>query len=280
MRKILVIGIAGAACIAIAPANAADLGPRRPVYKAPPPAMVPAPAFSWTGCYIGGNIGYGWGRDEVSIPNIAETAGVPPEQVAGLTVPSVTGDTKGVVGGGQAGCNYQFAPNWVIGIEGDGEAADIKGDVSESVPFANPLPPFGVVAITGTAHAQTDWIASVTGRLGWAWDRVLLYAKGGAAWAGDKYSVNIPIFGENLSTSETRLGWTIGGGVEWAFWNNWSAKVEYDFYDFGTRDISLSGTFTGGPTTFNPGPITVSGINIKETISTVKFGINYRFWPY
>jgi outer membrane immunogenic protein len=279
MKKVM-LAVSGAVLLAIPHSNAADLGPRRPVYKAPPPAMVPAPVFTWTGCYIGGNIGWGWGRDTVSIPNIAETAGVPPEEVAGLTIPSVTGNTNGVLGGGQAGCNYQFASNWVIGIEGDGEAADIKGDVSESVPFANPFVPGSLVTITGTAHARTDWIASVTGRLGWAWDRVLLYAKGGAAWAGDKYSVNIPIFGENLSASETRSGWTVGGGVEWAFWNNWSAKVEYDFYDFGTRDISLSGTFTGGPTTFNPGPITVSGINIKETIQTVKFGINYRFGTY
>jgi outer membrane immunogenic protein len=69
---------------------------------------------------------------------------------------------------------------------------------------------------------------------------------------------------------ETRTGWTVGGGIEWGFWNNWSAKVEYDFYDFGTRSVTLSGTFAAGP-------ITVPGVDIKQSISAVKFGINYRF---
>src|SRR5213075_335042 len=188
------------------------------------PAAIVQPHFyfSWTGCYIGGHIGGGWGRETVSIPDLAFTAGVPPGTVPpGFSVPSVTGNTSGVLGGGQVGCNYQFAPNWVIGIEGDGEAADIKGDATATV-----------LGITGTAHARTDWIASVTGRLGYTWDRWMLYAKGGAAWAGDKYSADIPIFAEHILASQTRAGWTVGGGVEWAFWQNWSAKVEYDFYDF------------------------------------------------
>src|SRR5438876_9716291 len=164
MRKILLAGVACVLVIVVAPANAADLG--RPVYRLPP--LIPP--FTWTGCYIGGNIGWGRGRDTVSIPNLGETTGVP--ELSGVSLPSVTGDTKGVLGGGQVGCNYQFAPNWVIGIEGDGSAASIKGDATATV--------FG---ITGTAHAQTDWITSVTGRLGWAADRWLIYAKGGAAWA-------------------------------------------------------------------------------------------------
>src|SRR5215469_18804019 len=78
---------------------------------------------------------------------------------------------------------------------------------------------------------------------GWAWDRWLIYAKGGAAWAGDKYSAFIPVFDEQLEASETRTGWTVGGGIEWAFWSNWSAKAEYDYYDFGTRTLTLTGTF-------------------------------------
>jgi hypothetical protein len=97
---------------------------------------------------------------------------------------------SGFLGGGQVGCNLQFG---VIGIEGDGSGSDIRGDITQTV-----------LGITGTAHAQTDWIASATGRLGWAWDRWLLYAKGGAAWAGDKYSAFIPVFNEQLEASETR----------------------------------------------------------------------------
>jgi outer membrane immunogenic protein len=165
----------------------------------------------------------------------------------------------GFLGGGQVGCNLQFGSNWVIGIEGDGSGSDIRGDITQTV-----------LGITGTAHAQTDWIASATGRLGWAWDRWLLYAKGGAAWAGDKYSAFIPVFNEQLEASETRTGWTVGGGIEWAFWSNWSAKAEYDYYDFGTRTLTLTGTFAGAP-------IQVSGVNVRQRISVGKFGINYRF---
>src|SRR5262249_28530601 len=118
--------IAGAAALmTIAPANAADLG-LRPMYAAPP-------AFTWSGWYIGGNIRGGWGRDTVSIPNLAATTGV--SELAGVSLPSLTGNTKGVLGGGQVGCNYQFGLNLVIGIEGDGEATGVKGDVTESVSF-------------------------------------------------------------------------------------------------------------------------------------------------
>jgi outer membrane immunogenic protein len=194
-------------------------------------------------------------------------------------------DTSGFLGGGQVGCNYQFATNWVIGIEGDGSAADIHGDVTPPpVTFVNPpggpFPP-GPVPITSSFHAQTDWLASVTGRLGYAAGPWLFYAKGGVAWAGDKYAADIPIFQEHLGASQTRTGWTVGGGVEWAFLTNWSAKLEYDFYDFGAHSVTLTGFFPGvGPSTFPSGPIAVPGVDIKQTISVVKFGINYRFASY
>jgi outer membrane immunogenic protein len=146
MKKILLTSVACVVVMAVASGDAVDLG--RPVYRVPPPI----PPFTWTGCYIGGNIGWGWRRDTVSIPNLGETTGVP--ELAGVSLPSVTGNTKGVLGGGQLGCNYQFAPNWVIGIEGDGEAANIKGDVTDTVLFTNPLSGLPET-VTGTAHAQT-----------------------------------------------------------------------------------------------------------------------------
>src|SRR6266536_3304571 len=269
MKKISLASVTGVVLLASAPAHAAGLG-RPPPYKAPPPVVAPVPIFSWNGCYIGGHIGWGWGRDTISIPNLAFSAQVPPALVAGLSIPSVSADTHGFLGGGQVGCNYQFAPNWVIGIEGDGSAADIKGDVNAPpvtfiIPGVGTSPP-----ITSTFHAKTEWLASVTGRLGWAAGPWLIYAKGGVAWAGDKYSADIPIFDEHIQASETRTGWTVGGGVEWAFWDNWSAKLEYDFYDFGTRSVTFTGTISGVPEE-------VPGIDIKQRISTVKFGINYRF---
>jgi outer membrane immunogenic protein len=240
-------------------ATAADLPSKAPFY------MPLTPVFSWTGCYIGGNIGYGWGRETVSISNLGETTGVP--ELAGVSLGPVTGNTNGFLGGGQVGCNYQFASNWVIGTEVDGEATNIKGDVNQTFSFVSAM---GPTTVSGTAHAQTNWIASATGRLGWTWDRVMLYAKGGAAWAGDKYSADLPAFNEHIETSVTRPGWTVGGGLEWAFWNNWSAKVEYNFYNFDTRNLAFPGTIAGVPEV-------VPGIDIKETISTVKFGVNYRF---
>ena len=169
------------------PAFAADMA-----VKAPRPLPAPAPVriFSWTGCYIGGNIGWGWGRDTVSAPGLALAEVTEEPELASDSPPAKTEDTSGVLGGGQVGCNYQFAPNWVIGIEGDGEAANIKGDVTHSDSFTDPLT--GPETVTGTAHRQTDWIASATGRLGWTWDRVMLYAKGGAAWVGAKYSADRP----------------------------------------------------------------------------------------
>ena len=92
-----------------------------------------------------------------------------------------------------------------------------------------------------------------------------MYAKGGPAWAGDKYSLFIPVFPEQETASETRTGWTVGGGIEWAFWNNWSMKAEYNYYDFGTSSVTLVGTFAGVP-------IEVPGVQIRQTISVGKFG--------
>ena len=236
--------IGGIAAVAFAQiASAADLPRKAPAYVPPP---LP-PAFTWTGCYIGGHLGGGWGDKTVSVPSI-------------LPGVSVTGDVDGFLGGGQVGCNLQFGGNWVIGIEGEGSAANIKGDVTQTI-----------LGITGTASAKTDWIASATGRLGWAWDRWLIYGKGGAAWAHDKYSLSIPVFLEQETASETRTGWTVGGGVEWAFWNNWSVKAEFDYYDFGTSSVTLVGTFGGAP-------IAVPGVEIRQKISVGKLGINYRFY--
>ncbi len=163
MRK-LWVGSIGLVAAAIGPGWAADL-PKRPVYKAPPPVVASVPLFSWTGCYLGGHVGGGWGRKEFSDPIGALFA--PPGEVVRV-------NTSGFLGGGQIGCDWQFAPNWVIGIEGAASWADIKGDTF-------------VPATPGTLHAKTDFLASATGRVGWTWDRWMLFAKGGAAWDHDKY---------------------------------------------------------------------------------------------
>jgi outer membrane immunogenic protein len=243
MRSLSIAVFAAASAIALTQiASAADLPRKAPAYTPPP---LP-PAFTWTGCYIGAHAGGGWGDKAISVPSL----------LPGL---SVTGHVDGFLGGGQVGCNLQFGGNWVIGIEGEGSAADIRGDVTRTI-----------LGITGTGSAKTNWIASTTGRLGWAWDRWLIYGKGGAAWAHDEYSAVIPVFLERETANETRTGWTVGGGVEWAFWNNWSVKAEYDYYDFGSSSVTLVGTFAGAP-------IAVPGVEIRQRISAGKLGINYRF---
>jgi outer membrane immunogenic protein len=248
-------------------ASAADMPVKAPVYKAP----VAAPAYTWTGCYVGGHVGGGWGRSDFSDPDREFFAR--PGEVIRV-------DTSGVLGGGQVGCDWQFAPNWVIGIEGAAAGADIKGstDVVAPDPFT-----------TGTLNAKTDFLASVTGRLGWTSDRWMLFGKGGVAWAHDKYSFSgqtqipgcfaqppgpllcaiLPSTPFDYNKSQTQIGWTIGAGVEWAFLNNWSVKLEYDFYDFGSRQLSFVDSTGNFPQ--------VVPVDIDQRIHTVKFGVNYRF---
>jgi len=235
MKRLLLASVSVCALIAATHGRAADLAATMPV-KAPRIAAVPP--FSWTGCYVGGNVGYGWGRKDFSdVPSPGVFTG------EGLPV-----DTSGFLGGGQLGCNYQFAPSWVVGIEGDISAGDISGHATSS---------------TGAVFdAKTDWLASVTGRVGYAWDRWLAYAKGGGAWAGDKYTAS---YGGEWNASETRSGLTIGAGLEWAFADNWSARLEYDFYAFGTRNVVF--TYTDESAT----------LSVKQQIQALMFGVNYRF---
>jgi outer membrane immunogenic protein len=246
MRKSLLLG---AAFVALAgPAYAADLGARMP-YKAPPPP--PPPLFSWTGCYIGGNVGGGFGHTDMT-----DDLGA-----VGVAGTSAATDTSGFIGGGQVGCNYQFGGGFVVGAEGMFDFGDIQG----SNTFTN-------LGATQTINSKTDWLTSATGRIGYGWDRWMLYAKGGAAWAHDNFNWNGTAFGGpfNAGATDTRLGWTVGGGLEWAFWSGWSARVEYDFYDFGTNTYSFTDSVTG----------LASPFDVKNTISTVTLGINYRFGAY
>ena len=108
---------------------------------------------------------------------------------------------------------------------------------------------------------RRDWTATLTARAGMAFDRWLVYAKGGAAWARDKYSTNFYAF-PGSEVTDTRLGWTVGAGVEYAFAPQWTAKLEYNYMDFGTRDVS-----------FSPGTST----SIDQQVHAVKFGVNYKF---
>jgi outer membrane immunogenic protein len=249
LKKLL---LASAAVVAGGTAFAADL----PV-KAPLPARV-AP-FSWTSCHIGAHVGGGWARStEFSDPIGANIAPVG-------SIIQVDNDA-GLVGGAQVGCDYQFATNWVIGVAGDFSWADIDGQTNDPF-FAGKT-----IGVPLTLHSRTNFLASATGRIGYAWDNVLLYGKGGVAWSHNKYQVTnfACAFLVSCSTGadETRMGWTAGAGVEWAFSPNWSVFAEYNHYGFGG---ARSLTFTD--------PAVTSVVFNVETpdIDVVKVGINFRF---
>ena len=238
-----------------ASAYAADL-PVRMSVKAPVAAAVP---YSWTGCYVGASAGYGWGRETFGdpVPNFTLNAG-----------DSVRVRSEGALVGGQIGCNYQLASNWVVGIEGQYSWADIKGNATG--------PDLFFAGKNANLSAKTDALASITGRVGYSFDRLLIYGKGGGAYAHDRYNdhtppVNaLPFFAfpaDDFYAKVGRYGWTVGAGAEWAFADKWSAKIEYNHYDFGSRSLNLTDAV---------GAITPA--NIAQRIDTVTVGINYRFW--
>jgi outer membrane immunogenic protein len=231
---------AGVSLAALSTGFAADLG-NRPVYKAPP---APAPMFSWTGFYIGAHAGYGWGNNDFS-----DTIGF-----VGPAGTSYGNDTDGFFGGGQAGFDYQFAPNWVLGIEGQMSGGKIDGSTSY-------VPAIGTTAFSNDAK----WLASVTGRLGFTpgGSNWLIYGKGGVAFADLEQTVSIPGF--SVSNSETRTGWTAGAGVEYAFAPGWSGKIEYQYYDFGSETYDFSPTAIAAP------------FEVDTNFHTIKAGLNWRF---
>jgi outer membrane immunogenic protein len=229
MQK-FVAGFVGLAAFASS-ALAADL----PVRTAFTPSPVLAP-YSWTGCFIGGNGGGMSARkDWTELTPAAGGAG-------GHNISSW-------VGGGQAGCDYQFDGWLVFGVQGDYDWSGARGNHTDAINGA-----------IDTTHVKS--LASATGRLGYGWDHALYYAKAGRAWAQDEYNRGL------ISTArETRVGWTAGVGVEYAF-NHWmSMFAEYDYYDFGTRNL----TFVTAAGAFE------SNYNIKQTVQLGKVGVNFRW---
>jgi outer membrane immunogenic protein len=210
MKKLLLIA---AAAFLAAPALAADLPIRAPV-KAP--AVVAPVGFSWTGCYLGAQIGYAWQRDSNSETQIGVGPGDP---TSGPAKPD------GIKAGGYAGCNWQTG-QWVIGLEGDGEWTNLKGSVT--------YPGTGTL-IDDYIETRTRWQASLRPRVGIAFDRSLFYATGGVAFANVEHTYVCPeCSAPNSDTfKDTLIGWTVGAGLDYAITNNWIARVEYRYADFG-----------------------------------------------
>lgn len=228
------------------PAMSADL--KSPVYKARPSIM---PAWSWSGCFVGGHVGGLWARSTewiVRTPNGAFFG----QSLGGH-------DVDGWIGGAQAGCDYQFAGGFVIGIQGDYAWVNAQGSHDSALEF-------GVAY-----HSKARSLASVTGRLGYAWDRFLGYVRSGAAWERDEYAATTIILGTAYTARETRPGWTVGVGGEYAFSNVLSGFVEYNYSDFGSRRITFEPQVAG---------LGLAYLDIKETKSVVRAGLNIRFGAY
>ena len=235
--------------------------------KAPPHPFI-APT-NWTGFYVGGFAGVAAGRTDVQFVGT-------PFPIAGER-PWVAGG----LGGFEAGYNYQFANKFVLGVEGDIGATNLHG--GRTAGATDGLPPPGFSPALYTIQDRTNWMATVTGRAGYAWNRTLLYVKGGVAIEDSSTSVTC-IFGPTATllafncrnqalavtpgfntANYTRVGWTLGYGTEFDLGKNWSAKAEYDYLSFG-RHTALA---TDG-TTF---------LTDKSWVSQVKIGVNYKFTP-
>lgn len=229
----------GAAAIAIAAAAgsafAADL-PARGGVVAPPP-IITAPLFTWSGFYVGLNAGYHF-QD-----NSASTVGTPGFVALGALVPRSLGVGKdGFIGGGQIGYNQQFGA-LVAGVEADIQWVDNE---RRGTAFTSAVPVGGLGFLTTSATSRTEYLGTLRARLGFVpMDRALLYVTGGLAYGNPRNEVGVVGSGAGLplwagSSNSTRAGWTVGGGFEYAFTNNITAKLEYLYYDLGRRTVTAT----------------------------------------
>jgi outer membrane immunogenic protein len=232
MKKFL-LGTVGLVALSVAPAMAADLAART-YSKAP--AYVAA-IYDWSGFYIGANGGYATSRKNWNLAGFGDEG---------------SHDADGGIAGGQIGYRWQTG-TWVFGLEAQGDWADLRGS------NASVIPAFAGI----TNRSRIDALGLFTGQVGYAWNNALLYVKGGAAVANDKYDYRFTGAAAPLGTaSETRWGASVGAGLEYGFSPNWSVGVEYDHAFLGRRDI-----------TFSPAVVE----SIKQDVDLVTARINYRW---
>jgi outer membrane immunogenic protein len=262
--------LAGVAITAVMTGSvfAADM----PLKAAPAPVL----AYDWSGFYLGGVIGGGWTRTDSSVPGLGVIGTL-------LNVPVVqTTDSSGFIGGIEGGDRYQFG-KLVVGWEADMTWGNMN-DTSTTTFSPNNIPA-GVFSLSRSISADTKWVGTATSTLGIAHDRWLVYGKAGVAWAKTDYTSNwtgnivgngFSAFSGTGSTSgSSQIGWTVGTGVEWAIWNNWSVKVEYDYLDFGNKTVAINGTVLPGVANF---PASF-GLENTQHINEVKGGLNWHIAP-
>lgn len=250
-----VLAVSGAASAA-----AADLSARI-VTKAPADTA----GYNWGGWYAGGTLGGSWASGNVSDVFLNGATPFANAQAAAAATPRLSPD--GFTGGGQVGYNYQV-DRWLFGVEADASAFGLRQSRSVTAPF-----PVGLGAFTTSNAVTADWLVSLRPRVGYTVDRTLLYATGGLALTelnfGTSYNDSAGQT-EAANTSRIVAGWTAGAGIEHAFANNWSAKVEYLYSDFGKQ--TATGPVLAGPTTTG---IISRDIDLKT--NTVRGGLNYHF---
>ena len=247
MRRFQCALLAAVAVIGITSiASAADLQVKAPVYK--PPIAAPA-YYNWTGFYIGGNVGYG--RSSVTYTNEFP---LNPGSFSG------TAHDNSFVGGGQIGYNWQFNPNWVLGIEAN--VIGVKFDQTASV-----VDSFGN-ARNLVSSVKTIW--DVAGRLGYASNNWLFYGKGGYARTQLDLNLNTPIVGPatQAASSNSVSGFLAGAGIEYGLTQNWIVGVEYDYYGFRNQDQLRVNIPPTGTANFR---------SISANVQTVTARLNYKF---
>ena len=244
MRRQILLASVGALALTGSAAFAADLP-----YRGPPPVYLPPPPiFTWSGLYVGVQIGYAFGNNHVTVTDF------PFPQFD-----SVSGSPSGAIGGAHIGYNLQIA-QWVVGLEGTVDGTGMNGTL---------VAPNNVL----TTQTRSDVQGSIRVRAGIAFDRVLLYATGGAAFANIYSNYTDPtgfasgIVGNAEKITQTRSGWTVGGGIAYAVTNNWSIRAEYRYSDFGSFN---NFPFTGTP--FGP-------LQVKQHLAQnqVQAGLTYKF---
>lgn len=230
------------ALLAATPAFAADLPQTEPLQKAP--AYVPSPLYDWSGVYVGINGGYAFGNSSW-----------------GNSVNSGNFNVNGGVAGGTLGLNVQSG-EFVYGLEGDMDWADIRGSSTTSATSVY----CSAIFFPCTYKTSDDWLATARGRLGYAFNRVLVYGTGGAAF-GDIKASESDITGAD-SSSNTEFGWTAGAGVEFAITDNITAKAEYLFVDLPNG--SCSATACRAP----------AAVPVSFDTSLIRAGLNFKFNPF
>jgi outer membrane immunogenic protein len=250
MHKKLFLASVGALALTGSAALAAEPLP-------PPP---PPPIFTWTGVYVGGQIGYAWGAGNF------EDSGFDPRTRTFISG-TLDNNPNGVVGGAHVGYQYQFN-QWVLGIEGSVDGTSLTNTAVATFPVA-------FRRSTLSTQTSSDVQGSIRGKIGFTWDRLLIYGTGGVAFGGFNTDFVLaapkfvpPIFA-TANTSSTRVGWTAGGGLQYAVTNNWWVFAEYRFTDFGTlRDNFLANEL--------PVDAFFNG-NRRLQENQVQVGFSYRF---